>query len=124
MRARDDVMEAARDRAAALAAADPTRLRDLLHADFRWTSHTGQVFDRDAYLEANTGGSTRWRQQDLGDPEVVVVGSAAVLRTVVTDVVETAAGLATYRMPMTQVWVSSDGGWRCLAGHAGPRLDS
>jgi hypothetical protein len=27
-----------------------------------------------------------------------------------------------FRMPMTQVWVRASSGWRCLAGHAGPRL--
>ena len=68
------------------------------------------------------GGRTRWRGQDLGDAEVLVVGDAAVLRTVVTDTIDRADGTETYRMPMTQFWVRTASGWRCLAGHAGPRL--
>lgn len=84
----DGVLAAARARADALAAGDASALTALLHPEFRWTTHTGAELDRDAYVAANTGGRTVWRQQDLGDPEVLVVGDAAVLRTVVTDVVE------------------------------------
>jgi hypothetical protein len=53
---------------------------------------------------------------------VLVVGDAAVLRTVVTDTIDRVDGIETYRMPMTQFWVRTDSGWRGLAGHAGPRL--
>ena len=101
---------------------DASSLGELLHAEFRWTSHTGESFDRASYLESNAGGRTRWRGQDLGDAEVLVVGDAAVLRTVVTDTIDRADGTETYRMPMTQFWVRTGDGWRCLAGHAGPRL--
>ena len=117
-----DVLAAARARAAALAAGDASRLGDLLHPDFRWTAHTGEQFDRASYLESNTGGRTTWRQQDLGEPEVLAVAGTAVLRTVVTDTIETVTGPETFRMPLTQVWVLGDLGWQCLAGHAGPRL--
>jgi len=87
--------EAARARAAALAAGDVARVTDLLHVDFRWTSHTGEYFDRAAYIECNTGRRTVWQQQDLGDPDIAVVGDAAVLRTVVLDTIATAAGSET-----------------------------
>lgn len=124
MSATDQVLEAALARAAALAAGDAAALTDLLHVDFRWTSHTGEGFDRAAYVDSNTGGRTAWRSQDLGDPDVAVVGDAAVLRTVVVDTIDTATGSETFRMPMTQFWVRSGPGWTCLAGHAGPRLAS
>jgi hypothetical protein len=120
---REQVLAAARARAAALVAADEDALSALLHPEFRWTSHTGEQLDRAGYVAANTGGRTRWRRQDLGAVDVVVVGNAAVLRTVVTDMVHTATGLQTHRMPMTQLWVSTDQGWQCLAGHAGPAQD-
>jgi ketosteroid isomerase-like protein len=123
--AADSVLAAARARAAALAAGDVSRLAELLHPDFRWTSHTGEQFGRETYLASNTGGRTTWKQQELGEPEVLAVGSTAVLRTVVTDTIEAnAGGTETFRMPMTQVWVLGDNGWQCLAGHAGPRLAS
>lgn len=118
-----EVRQAAISRAAALAAGDAELLRDLLHEDFRWTTHVGQVFDRDEYIRRNTEGVTVWRSQTFGTTEITIVGDAAVLLTVVTDVVvDVAAGDEEFRMPVTQVWVRSDDTWQCLAGHAGPRL--
>lgn len=118
----EEVVAAAHSRAHALANGDADRLRSLLHPDFVWKAHTGDSFDRSAYVARNTDGTTRWRSQDLGRPEVTVDEDTAVLRTVVTDVVDGDDGPATFRMPMTQVWTRSASGWRCLGGHAGPRL--
>jgi Domain of unknown function (DUF4440) len=117
------VLARAEQRAAALAGADESALRALLHPDFRWTSHLGESFDREGYISANTSGHTVWRAQTLLDPEVVVTGDAAVLRCTVVDVVGAEAA-DTHRMPMTQVWVRPHGDWVCLAGHAGPRFTS
>jgi hypothetical protein len=121
----DQVLTAARARAAALAAGDAVALRDLLHPEFGWVSHRGDVFDRDRYVAANTApGGLRWRAQRLEQPQVHVVGDAAVLRCIVTDVVTGADnGEVQARMLLTQTWVRDDiAGWVCLAGHAGPRL--
>ena len=117
------VIAAAEARAAALADGDAARLADLLHEDFRWTAHVGDTYDREEYVRRNTQGHTVWRSQTLVDPEVVVVGETAVLYAQVSDVVQSSTGGSeTFRMPLTQVWVRSNSGWRCLAGHAGPRL--
>ena len=117
------VLTAARERAVALADGDAERLSALLHREFRWTSHVGETYDRTEYVRRNTEGHTVWRSQVLGDTDVVVVGDTAVLTAVVTDVVLSEGGQpATFRMPMTQVWVREGGTWRCLGGHAGPRL--
>jgi ketosteroid isomerase-like protein len=116
-----DVTSAAEARAAALESGDVEQLTRLLHEDFRWTSHTGDTYDRSEYIRRNTRGQTVWRSQDLGSPHVVVVGDTAVLYAEVTDVVVVGAGeLETFRMPMTQTWTRQADGWRCLAGHAGP----
>jgi ketosteroid isomerase-like protein len=116
------VITAARARASALAEGDAGRLFALLHEDFRWTTHVGEIFDRQDYVRRNTAGQTMWRSQDLSGAEVVVVGDTAVLYAEVTDVVVDENGESrTYQMPMTQVWVRQAGQWRCLAGHAGPR---
>lgn len=120
----DDVLAAAERRAAALAAGDAAALRELLHPDFAWTSHAARVFDREGYIRANVDGPTRWHAQRLTDVVVTVVGDAAVLRCVVDDEVTVADGRTTFRMPVTQTWVRSGGGWRCLAGHAGPASSS
>lgn len=119
----DEVLRAAQDRAAALAAGDAARLEALLHPDFRWTSHRGRVFDRAAYVEANTGGGTVWRGQGLDGCEVIVTGETAVLLAVADDEVVGPEGPVHHRMPVTQVWVRTADRWRCLGGHAGPRLD-
>jgi ketosteroid isomerase-like protein len=116
------VLAAAHARADALARADAEALEALLHPAFAWTTHTGQTFERNAYVRRNTDGTTRWRAQHLGDPVVVVVGDTAVLRTTVTDEVEGTDGTTeSSTMPMTQVWIRQAGAWRCLGGHAGPR---
>ena len=74
----------------------------------------------------NTEGDTVWGSQQVVDPYVVVVGGTAVLHALVTDVVLPAGGdPETFRMPVTQVCVLAGDAWhawRCLAGHAGPRL--
>ena len=120
MNAAQQVVSAAEERAAALAAGDADRLSGLLHEDFRWTSHVGETYGRSEYVRRNTEGHTVWRSQDLGGAEVVVVGDTAVLHAEVTDVVLAEGDRPeTFRMPVTQVWVRLDGSWRCLAGHAG-----
>jgi len=118
-----EVILAAEARASALEEGDAGRLLELLHEDFRWTSHVGAVYDRAEYVRRNTEGHTVWRSQRLLDPYVVVVGDTAVLSAKVMDVVLTADGAPeSFRMPMTQIWVRGDTSWTCLAGHAGPRL--
>ena len=123
MDAARQIIRAAEARAAALADGDAQRLSDLLHEDFRWTAHGGETYARQEYVRRNTEGHTRWASQVLRSPEVVVVGDTAVLYAEVIDVVLLADDAPeTFRMPMTQVWVRCGGDWKCLAGHAGPRL--
>ncbi|GAB3936437.1 hypothetical protein GCM10029976_048130 [Kribbella albertanoniae] len=116
--AKEQVVAAAQARAVALAAGDGEALEAWLHPRFRWTSHSGESFDRDSYIANNTRGSRQWSAQKLAAVEVTVVGEAAVLRCVVTDRVDDEE----FRMPMTQTWVREGPRWLCLAGHAGPRM--
>jgi ketosteroid isomerase-like protein len=90
-----------------------------LHEDFVWTSHRGEVFDRAAYLEANTR-RLRWVSQELVDPQVTVVGDTAIVVAAVHDVVERDGEPLNFTMRLTQTWIRSADGWQCLAGHAGP----
>jgi len=117
-----EVLEAVQRRAAALAQADADVLRELLHRNFRWTSHSGQRFDRRTYIGNNTGGAVVWRQQTMTDVDVVISNDTAVVVATVTDEVNQGGVPRSYRMPMTQTWVRQDRRWRCLAGHAGPLL--
>lgn len=119
----EQVIKAAQARASALADGDAERLSDLLHESFRWTSHVGETYDRAEYIRRNTEGHTVWQSQDLRNPQVVVVGATAILYAEVSDaVLSDGDDVETFGMPMTQVWVRLGGGWKCLAGHAGPRL--
>jgi hypothetical protein len=118
----EEVLEAARLRAAALAAGDAHELREMLHPQFRWVSHTGERFDRESYVRSNAGGTNRWARQELSEIKVVAHPHTAVLRCQVMDAVDRGEGVEELRMPMTQVWVRYDDRWVCLAGHAGPSL--
>ena len=119
----EDVLRAFERRAVALVDADERALRRLLHPEFVWTSHSGERFDLAAYLRANVDGRLRWLRQELHDPRVIVVGDVAVVTGVVSDTVVRGSAPVTFVMPLTQTWVADDGGWRCLAGHAGPLLE-
>lgn len=93
-----------------------------MHPELRWTTYTGAVLDRDAYVAGNTEGSLVWHAQRVEEPLVTVVGDTAVLTAVVVDEVERDGTRETFRLRLTQTWVREHGVWRCLAGHAGPRV--
>ena len=114
------VLAAEERRAEALVRGDAEALRSVLHPAFRWTTYLGRILDRDAYVAGNTDGRLRWLAQSRKDLHIAVVGDAAVLGAIVTDEVEQDGTPRTYRLPMTQTWVRTPDGWRCLSGHAGP----
>jgi ketosteroid isomerase-like protein len=116
------VLDAAQRRADALVAADAAKLRLLMHPDLRWTTHRGDVLDRESYIDGNTNGTLRWLSQRLEDPDVVLVGDAAILTAVVVDIVERDGSQQQFRMRLTQAWVRHGSDWVCLAGHAGPAI--
>jgi Protein of unknown function (DUF664)/Domain of unknown function (DUF4440) len=118
----DEVLAATAARADALARGDADALRAHLHPLFAWTSHRGDVFDRETYVRRNTDGALRWHGQTLEGVRVVVVSDTAVLHCTAVDRIEVDGRLEIFRVPMTQSWVRSGEGWLCLAGHAGPRI--
>lgn len=113
------VLARVRERAEALVAGDADRLTELLHERFVWTSHRGEVLDRQSYLRANTRNLV-WRSQLVLDPAVAVVADTAVVVGTVQDEVERDGRPARFEMRMTQTWVRTGAQWRCLSGHAGP----
>ena len=119
----EDVVAAAERRAHALVDRDREALLALHHPELRWTTHRGDVLDRERYVRGNTEGDLVWRAQRLEDVEVTVAGDAAVLTAVVVDEVEQDGAAVTNRLRLTQVWTRDGDGWVCLAGHAGPKLD-
>jgi ketosteroid isomerase-like protein len=113
-----DIVRAAQRRAAALAARDEAALRLLMHPDLQWTNYKGNVLSYEEYIEGNIRGNLRWRAQHLGDVRVAVVGDTAVLTARVTDEVRRDGHDQIFTLRLTQTWVRTSEGWRCLAGHA------
>lgn len=116
--AEQEVADAARRRAAALAARDEATLRRLMHPDLQWTTFRGDVLRRDAYIEGNVRGGLVWLAQRLDDVRVVVAGDTAVLTAHVTDEVRRDGADQRFTLRLTLTWVRTPEGWRCLAGHA------
>jgi ketosteroid isomerase-like protein len=114
------ILAAARRRSAALVARDAAALRALHHPDLRWTTHRGDVRDRDAYIAGNTEGDLVWRDQQLVEHDVVSAGDTAVLTGIVRDAFERAGEPRTHDMRLTLVWVKQGDEWVVLAAHAGP----
>jgi aminoglycoside phosphotransferase (APT) family kinase protein len=114
----EEVTEAALRRAAALAAGDVAALRQLMHPGLQWTTYRGEVLGYEDYIAGNTRGSLRWRAQRLEDIAVVVADDTAVLTAAVTDEVCVDGRERSFRLRLTQTWVRTPAGWRCLAGHA------
>jgi hypothetical protein len=114
----EEVTAAAGRRAAALAAGDEAALRLLMHPRLQWTNFRGEVLGYEEYVTGNTRGSLRWRSQRLDGVTVVVDGDTAVLTAAVTDEVTRNGREQSFRLRLTQTWVRTPAGWRCLAGHA------
>jgi hypothetical protein len=116
--AEEEVAGAALRRAAALAAGDEAALRLLMHPGLQWTTFRGEILGYEDYIAGNTQEDLRWRSQRLQDIKVVVAGDTAVLTAAVTDDVSQDGTDRVFRLRLTQTWVSTSEGWRCLAGHA------
>lgn len=113
-----EVFEAAVRRATALESGDPEQLHSTLHPNFVWTSHKGDVFDRESYIQSNTSGSLTWKRQRLEDVDIRVVGTTGVLTGTVVDEVERDGQSQSLTLLVTQVWIREGMEWLCLAGHA------
>ena len=105
-------------RAAALAAGDEAALRLLMHPALQWTTFRGEVLGYEDYIVGNTRGNLHWRSQRLADIKVTVVGDVGVLTAAVTDEVSQDGQVRAFHLRLTQTWVSTPAGWRCVAGHA------
>lgn len=114
----EQVTEAALRRAAALASGDEAALRLLMHPALQWTTFRGEVLGCEDYIVGNTRGNLRWRSQRLADIKVTVVGDVAVLTAAVTDEVTKDGQVRAFHLRLTQTWVCTPAGWRCVAGHA------
>jgi len=89
-----------------------------MHPALQWTTHKGDVLGYEEYIEGNIRGGLVWRAQHLDDIRVVVVADTAVLTASVTDEVQRDGHDQIFILRLTQTWLRTSDGWRCLAGHA------
>ena len=121
MKPEEAVLEAARQKSAALVARDARALEALHHPAFRFTTPRGEVRDRDAYVQGNVGGAFVWRAQRLEEAHVTVVGDTAILTAVAHDEYERDGAPHAHAMRLTLTFVRDTAdAWTVLAGHAGP----
>jgi hypothetical protein len=89
-----------------------------MHPSLRWTTHLGEVLDRETYIRSNTESSLVWRSQLLHDVDVTIMENVAVLTAVAEDAVERGGRPVVHKMRLTQVWLRETDNWVLIAGHA------
>jgi len=89
-----------------------------MHPDLQWTPYRGELVDYEACIAGNVGEALVWRAQRLEEVKVAVAGDAAVLTALVTAEVDVGGRDQSFVLRVTQPWVRTAAGWRCLAGHA------
>jgi hypothetical protein len=114
----EPVLDAIRRRSDALVTKDTEALLALHHPAFVYVNASGEVLDRDEYLDRYVQpDDVRWISQTVRDARVTEAGGTAVVTFLVHDVARIGDHDLDETFRGTQTWVRSDEGWRCLAGH-------
>ena len=111
------VLATAERRGRAVVAQDWDAVSAQLHEQFRYVNANGRLLDRRAYLAFLAGGSIRWQQQTLLDPEVAVAGPVGVLVAKLVDDVVYDGRPARWEFVTSQTYVEEGGEWRYVFGH-------
>src|SRR5262245_32362607 len=112
------VLDAARRRSVALINKDVEALLTLLHPSFVYVNASGQVLNREQYLDQYVRpAEVRWISQEIGEPVLAEGGAAAVLTCLVHDVARYFDHELDETFRSTLTWVKTANGWQCLAGH-------
>jgi ketosteroid isomerase-like protein len=112
------VLAAAQRRSEALVHKDVEALLALLHPDFVYVNASGQVLDRDQYLDLYVRPvEVRWVSQSIEEPRIAEAAGAAVLTCLVRDVARYYDQEMNETFRSTLTWIRTDDGWQCLAGH-------
>jgi ketosteroid isomerase-like protein len=110
------VLEAARRRSDALVRRDEAALRAILTDDFVYTNASGDVMDKDGYLERHVeSGTMVWTAQHLDEAVVRFHGDTAILTCRVHDLATFAGDPFEGFFRSTLVWIRQGGDWRCAA---------
>jgi hypothetical protein len=114
----ETVLDAIRRRSGALVTKDIPTLLALHHPAFVYVNASGEVLDREEYLDRYVRpDDVRWISQTVRDVRVAEAGGTIVVTFLVHDVARAGDDELDATFRTTQTWVRSDDGWRCLAGH-------
>jgi len=112
------VVAAARRRSIALVNKDVETLVTLLHPSFIYVNASGQVLDREQYLDQYVRpDEVRWISQEISRPVLAEGGTTAVLTCLVHDVARYSDQQLDRTFRSTLTWVNGEDGWQCLGGH-------
>jgi hypothetical protein len=112
------VLDAARRRAEALVNKDVDTLLTLLHRNFLYVNASGEVLDREQYLNAYVRSEdVRWTSQVLTEPRLAEGGATVILTGLVHDVARFGDHALDETFRTTLTWVDSGNGWQCLGGN-------
>jgi Domain of unknown function (DUF4440) len=112
------VLAAAQRRSAALITKDVDVLLTLLHPNFIYVNASGQVLNREQYLDQYVRpDEVRWISQVIDEPRLAECGTAAVLTCLVHDQARYFDDELDETFRSTLTWVKAKDGWQCLGGH-------
>lgn len=116
-----EIARLARARSDALVHKDLAALGRLLAPGFVYTNASGEVLEREAYLDRYVRSpDVRWESQGLEDLAVRLRGSVAILTCRVRDRAWFGNEPLDASFRSTYVYARIASGWRCVAGHTGP----
>jgi hypothetical protein len=111
----DAVRAAETSRLRALVEADYTALDQLLASDLVYTHSTAKVDTKTSYLEPLLSGRTRYQSLEPEDVRIRAYGTAAVVTGVLRSVALVSGKESRTNMRFTNVWVQRSGRWQMVA---------
>lgn len=117
MNAKEEVVQLARRRSAAVVARDVRTMEAILSEEYVYTNSLGKVLRRADYLRNMTDPDISWTSQDLKVEDVLIVGDTAVLVGAVHDKARFGAMVLDETFRTTHVFARTAAGWVCVAGH-------
>lgn len=117
MNAKEEVVQLARRRSAAVVARDARTMEAILSAEYVYTNSLGKVLRKADYLRNMSDPDIIWKSQDLQVEEVLIRGDTAVLVGTVHDVAKFGTMALDETFRTTHVFARTAAGWVCVAGH-------
>jgi len=103
----------------ALVRQDEAAVRRKLSAEFTYTTASGQVLDRDGFLERFVRApGLRWERQRMERVTVNPIGNYLVLTCRMHNAAWVDGKRLAARLSATYLYARTGSGWQCVAGHS------